>query len=977
MAQAVYQGSGSLEFWPKLWLRVLAISALTGFGWVLLTQSAFRWDHAYLSQLEDPTAELDAERDRIPIISQRSSAPPSTALPSTPAPPSSGQASQQPAPSSPTEPNDAKATPAAPKAEAKAPSGSGSAAPDGSGQAQTQRRSSIARPAPLPAAPLVFPLPGEDPQSFVASSIDPDLLATVPPMNLTPPVRPSLPTEEPGAIATTPIDPSQLAVVPPATIAPPQRPALPTEGGLSAGSPPTVATVPTLPSPGLPTQPSPPTTSRPPTTAQPPSRPNVPATPTPSNPPPVATVPIPVTPPDAATPPDRSTPTTPPDQTAAIPTPAAPPPNSIFVEQFEVLGNTVFSAEELVETALAAITPESETQTADLSSSQIGHSSVFRIERYLTLADLVQASEAITQLYVDAGYISSGAFIPRESVEGGRPVIQVVEGRLEDINIAFITPESIAVEPVPDNLRPTSLQPLSRPVPKPELIVDDSGLDEAELNRLAVTSRAEDFGTLESVGYGDSLTNRILAAVPQDPEPASATPAEGNAIFLPIAPKILGFGPEVQSLALAEWLDPAWGHRQYEVTGIHPLDPAYLISRLAIAGSAPLNINRLVEGVQLLQIDPLIAQISTEIAAGTQTGTSVLNVSTTQALDSGVSFSMDNNRSPAVGSIRQTARIHQGNFLGLGDEVNFSVNRTDGSVGWDVDYTVPVSPYNTTLRFAAGRTESRVIDAFFSFLDIQSQSGYFELTLRHPFIQTPSEEFALSLTASRRESFSEFLASSTGGGIPFPTTGAGTDGTTKISSVRFTQDWTRREAEQVFALQSEFTLGVGAFNATINDDPPDSRFFAWKGSAQWVRLLAPDTLFLLQGSVQLSNNPLVPSEQFSLGGQNTVRGYRQDTLLTDNGLRASAELQLPLFRIPEIDTLFQIAPFFDIGYGWNNPISDPPTQSTLAGMGLGLVWRQGDSFTARLDWGMPLSYVSYDRDTWQEAGVYFNITFTP
>jgi len=49
-----------------------------------------------------------------------------------------------------------------------------------------------------------------------------------------------------------------------------------------------------------------------------------------------------------------------------------------------------------------------------------------------------------------------------------------------------------------------------------------------------------------------------------------------------------------------------------------------------------------------------------------------------------------------------------------------------------------------------------------------------------------------------------------------------------------------------------------------------------------------------------------------------------------------------------------------------------PDRNTLASVGLGLRWQQGDRFTARLDWGIPLVEVdSTEERTWQENGVYF------
>jgi hemolysin activation/secretion protein len=75
-----------------------------------------------------------------------------------------------------------------------------------------------------------------------------------------------------------------------------------------------------------------------------------------------------------------------------------------------------------------------------------------------------------------------------------------------------------------------------------------------------------------------------------------------------------------------------------------------------------------------------------------------------------------------------------------------------------------------------------------------------------------------------------------------------------------------------------------------------------------MRLLAPETLLLLRGNVQLSTTSLVPLEQFSLGGLQSVRGYRQDLLLTDNGAFAWAEVRLPVLRVPDWKAVLQIAP---------------------------------------------------------------------
>ncbi|NJL87296.1 MAG: ShlB/FhaC/HecB family hemolysin secretion/activation protein, partial [Leptolyngbyaceae cyanobacterium SM1_1_3] len=171
-----------------------------------------------------------------------------------------------------------------------------------------------------------------------------------------------------------------------------------------------------------------------------------------------------------------------------------------------------------------------------------------------------------------------------------------------------------------------------------------------------------------------------------------------------------------------------------------------------------------------------------------------------------------------------------------------------------------------------------------------------------------------------------------------------------------------------------FNLGLDLFDATVNDGSPDSRFVSWQGQGQWVRRLAPDTLLLLRGSVQLTNDALMTLEQFGLGGQSTVRGYRQDQLLTDSGAIASLELRLPLARDRASGGLLQLTPFVEVGHGWNSKALDPDP-NTLASLGMGLLYQQAD-LSARLDWGIPLISVGDRGNTLQENGVYFSFSYS-
>lgn len=412
---------------------------------------------------------------------------------------------------------------------------------------------------------------------------------------------------------------------------------------------------------------------------------------------------------------------------------------------------------------------------------------------------------------------------------------------------------------------------------------------------------------------------------------------------------------------------------EIKVSGTRRLNAGYVRSRLEIATKKPLNRERLLEALQVLQLNPLIQNLSAELAAGTRPGVSTLEVQVREAKTFNAQFSIDNGRSPSVGSFRRSVQLSEANLLGWGDSLSGSYTNTDGSNSFDFNYTVPINPRNGTFAFSYGTSDNNVIERPFNTLDIESYSKYYEVTLRQPIIQKPNRELAVGLALTRRESQASLL----NGEIPFPAVGADANGRTSVTALRLIQEWTQRDSQQVFAARSQFSIGLDALNSTTNADSPDSRFYACRGQAQWVRLLAPDTLLLLRGDLQFADRPLVALEQFGLGGQQSVRGYRQDALLTDNGFFASAEVRLPIWRQRQSQSVLQVVPFIDVGTSWNKGDTPNPETSTLVSAGLGLRLQLGSQLNAQIDWGIPLVSIDSRKSTWQENGIYFSVIYNP
>jgi hemolysin activation/secretion protein len=492
--------------------------------------------------------------------------------------------------------------------------------------------------------------------------------------------------------------------------------------------------------------------------------------------------------------------------------------NTFVVQQFQVIGSTVFSEDELT----AVVKPFT--------------------NRPISFAELLQARAAIADLYIRNGYITSGAFIPPQETNNGKVTIQVVEGKLEEI----------------------------------------------------------------------------------------------------------------------------------QITGTNRLNPSYIRSRLEVVTAAPLNRDRLLNALQLLQLDPLFTFVSAELKTGSQLGSNILAVKVDEANSFDIKASLDNSAPPSVGQLFRQVEVSDINLLGFGDRIAATYGNTDGRNLYGLNYTLPVNAYNGTLSFLFSNTSSNVIDPEFKILDIYSNSTTYELTFRQPLIKTPAQELALGLTASHSESFTTLLKLA----IPL-SEGADDFGRTKLSTLRFFQDFTQRSSEDVLALRSQFSLGLGGvIDSTINAKFPDSRFFAWRGQLQYIRSLAEDTLFVLSSNLQFADRSLPAAEKFSLGGSQNGRGYRQDALVGDNGLNVSLEVKLPVLRVPEIQGLMQIVPFLDSGVVWNQSNSSNLANNWILGTGLGLRWQMGDRLTARLDYGFPLISLKGNRNSLQENGIYFSFSYS-
>lgn len=405
------------------------------------------------------------------------------------------------------------------------------------------------------------------------------------------------------------------------------------------------------------------------------------------------------------------------------------------------------------------------------------------------------------------------------------------------------------------------------------------------------------------------------------------------------------------------------------VAGENRFREGFIRERVALAAGPPLNVLRLQERMQVLLQNPQIERINAELAPGLRPGEAVLRLDVAEAKRQSIGVTVANNRSPAVGADRVEAQLGWRNAFGLGESLGLRFGVTEGLEDLTVNLAVPVTARDTLLTLKLERTDARVVEKPFELIDVANRSRSFEIGLAQPVVRTVSREVVLSATLARRDNASFLL------GQPFSFTPGLADGKSVVTALRLSGDWSERSADEVLAARLSVSRGLDRFGATLNPGFPDSRFVTRLAQLQWARRLgAQRGQLIVRADWQRANGALLPSEKFAVGGAQSVRGYRENALVRDNGWVLSIEHRQPIGRLqvadfgagPE-DGQLELALFADAGKARD----DRDAARRLSSWGLGLRWTPAPGMLAQLYKGFALQKLENPTRTPSDRGIHF------
>jgi len=403
------------------------------------------------------------------------------------------------------------------------------------------------------------------------------------------------------------------------------------------------------------------------------------------------------------------------------------------------------------------------------------------------------------------------------------------------------------------------------------------------------------------------------------------------------------------------------------VSGNQRLRPSYITGRIWPDPKAVFHVPLLRERFQLLLQDPLIEKMDGRIRPGMDAGQAFLTLDVERARPYELRLTCDNHRSPSTGSIGVGLSGTLWNLSGFGDRLDASLGGSQGSQELAARFELPVNSMGTRVFMGWNQSDNSVIEAPLDDVDIDSESRSFEASLIHSFIHTLGRSFKAGVTLAVRKS-QTFIFSDQ----PFSFSSGADDGESRVSALRFFQSFTDRTPYRALILRSTLSTGLDLFDATVHSDgQPDGKYVAWLGQAQYARRMG--TRFgqvIFRGGIQVADDNLLSLEQFALGGADSVRGYRENERVRDNGVFLSLEWRYPLWERPEKKRL-EVALFTDFGSAWNKGEG----HDRLHSAGMGVLWQVNSYARAEIYWAHDLKTTSekYEYDL-QDDGIHFSFT---
>ena len=355
----------------------------------------------------------------------------------------------------------------------------------------------------------------------------------------------------------------------------------------------------------------------------------------------------------------------------------------------------------------------------------------------------------------------------------------------------------------------------------------------------------------------------------------------------------------------------------------------------------PLNLDDLDRSSNILNDTPGVA-VATFLAPGKEPGESDAVVKVQDKPLLAGTAQLDNTGSRSTGDQKLTLSLTLDNPRGIGDQVSFNANASQGSTYARLGYSIPVGSDGLRVGVNASVLQYELVGADFAPLKSKGDAQTYGLNASYPLLRSGTKSVSLSGTVDSKHYYHEANAVATSVkqihvGV-LALTGDALDGLGKGGMTLW-----------------GINFGVG--NVDLSGDPtnqttdrngPKTAGAYHKFGANLSRLqrIAEGTTLWATVNAQMGGKNLDSSEKMSLGGPFAVRAYPVMEGMGDEGWLATLEARYNL--TPE----WQVTAFYDHGEirrdhdaHYNGALL--PATAALKGSGFSLNWTKAGAYALR------------------------------
>jgi len=246
-------------------------------------------------------------------------------------------------------------------------------------------------------------------------------------------------------------------------------------------------------------------------------------------------------------------------------------------------------------------------------------------------------------------------------------------------------------------------------------------------------------------------------------------------------------------------------------------------------------------------------------------------------------FGVDNHGRESIGEIRFSAGGALNNPLRIGDQLQLmGLVSEDALLKYGfISYSLPVNHLGTRLAVSYGHAEFELDDKIVDGVDGENKTARIELS--HSLIRTQSDRLQMTMGGSYTRANADLF------GLRLP---GDTDLTLFELGGNLLHIW-NNSAATLITLGASSNFGDSSPNQLAKPNGKDRQLFRGEAEILHLQPLPAKFQLLLRGAGTYSPEALPDTQQYSLGGPASVRGYPSSEVRGDAGIFGSVTLRRP------------------------------------------------------------------------------------